>query len=36
LLDVATLMASTRLHWEEAVAVPVENVDLESQGVVHR
>jgi integrase len=31
--DVAMLMAFTGLRWEEAVAVPVENVDLDGQWI---
>src|SRR6201996_5662347 len=31
--DVATLMAFTGLRWEEAVAVPIENVDLDGQWI---
>ena len=31
--DVATVLAFTGLRWEEAVAVPVENVDLDGQWI---
>ncbi len=31
--DVAILMAFTGLRWEEAVAAPVENVDLDGQWI---
>jgi integrase len=31
--DVATLMAFTGLRWEEAVAVPIDNVDLDGQWI---
>ena len=31
--DVAMLMAFTGLRWEEAVAVPIENVDLDGQWI---